>query len=461
MSKRNEKICIGNPSLSVNFSEPGDLRSQSLIVDASTSSSRVAGIVARFSGHPMVLAAIFGLIGLMLLLTGIGRPAKMYFDEGYFVPEARAFLRDIPNPAPSTPPLAKPPLAKLIMAVGMKVAGDNPFGWRIAGAVCGALTIVAVYLWTYLLLRRAGLASLAAGLTLFDNFWFVMSRIATADVFLMVFLVWSLVAYTAALALQVGAGVRRLLFCLSGVLVGLAGACKWNAIDTLAVFVLVSFVLLWVSRRMGADSTRPLAGYARNVEQIGVPVILVGLFVAPLLSYSLAFWPLCRLIHLPFNFHQVAAMNAFMWRFNRTTGINPAIISSWYTWPLNLKPQRVLSYLVGNPVITWSGLLALAVCVRRCWNSISLPEGLVLLLFASNYFQWAVTPQKGLYYYYYYPCVMVLGVSLAVALRGSAIRVVGTRLNLLLLVAAAVVFTRCYGQMAHLEAPWDCMLGCW
>jgi len=44
------------------------------------------------------------------------------------------------------------------------------------------------------------------------------------------------VAYTAAIALDLGAGRRRFLFICAGVLIGLAGACKWNAIDTLAAW---------------------------------------------------------------------------------------------------------------------------------------------------------------------------------------------------------------------------------
>jgi dolichyl-phosphate-mannose--protein O-mannosyl transferase len=347
------------------------------------------------------------------------------------------------------------------MAVGMKAAGDNPLGWRIAGGVCGALAVVGVYLWTFLLLRDSRLASLAALLTLFNNFWFVMSRIATVDVFLVVFLMWSLVANTAALTLDIGARKRRLLFLTSGVLVGLAGACKWNAIDTLAVYILVAFALLWLSRRMPAGSMPALSGYARNIEEIGVPVLLIGLLVVPIASYSLVFWPLCRIIHRSFNIHELAAMNAFMWHFNRTADINPYITSPWYSWPLNLSPQRVLSYLVGNPVITWGGLLALALCVRRMLKAITLPEGLVVLLFAANYLQWSVTPQRGLYYYYYYPSVMILGVTLTVALRSLPERIFGLRISLVLTIAAAVFFGRCYPQMAHLGPPWDCALGCW
>ncbi|HEY6389302.1 MAG TPA: phospholipid carrier-dependent glycosyltransferase, partial [Candidatus Acidoferrum sp.] len=228
-------------------------------------SAKEIPLKAHVLRRPFATAIIFGLATLALLLAGLGTPKAMFFDEAYFVPEARAFIQGIPNPDPQAPPLAKPPLGKLIMAIGMKAAGDNPFGWRIAGAVCGALTVVAVYLWVYLLLQNASLAFLAASLTLFNNFLFVMSRIATVDVFLMVFLMWSLAAYTAALVIDTSAGRRRLLLCSAGVLVGLAGACKWNAIDTLAVFVFVTFAVLCVPRSKFAPQKPSLSGYARNV----------------------------------------------------------------------------------------------------------------------------------------------------------------------------------------------------
>jgi dolichyl-phosphate-mannose-protein mannosyltransferase len=449
------------PASEVSLSQLSTVHPLSVDLGSDIAPSEEAAPKARNYTHPVVMAMLFGLAALALLLPGIGTPPKMYFDEAYFVPEARAFIQGKPNPAPDAPPLAKPPLGKLIMALGMEAAGDNPFGWRIAGVICGALTVVAIYLWSYLLLQDASYASLAAGLALTNNFLFVMSRIATVDVFLLFFLIWSLVAYTAALVLDVGAGKRKFLFCLSGVLVGLAGAVKWNAIDTLGVFFLVTFALLWVSRRKPADSGSSLSPFARSARQIGLPVLLIGLILAPIASYSLAFWPACRIVHRPFSSHELAAMNTFMWHFNRTTVVNPFLISPWYSWPLNLSPMRVFSYLVGNPVITLSGLVALALCLRRFWTSDTLPKGLVLLLFAANYLQWAVTPQKGLYYYYYYPCVIILGVAIAVAARSLPSRVFGLRINFLLLAAAALFFVRCYPQMAHLEAPWDCTFGCW
>jgi len=64
-----------------------------------------------------------------------------------------------------------------------------------------------------------------------------------------------------------------------------------------------------------------------------------------------------------------------------------------------LKTPAVPVLFGGQPGhITWAGLLALVLCLRRFWEAISLPEGLVLLLFAANFLQWTVTPQSGLYY---------------------------------------------------------------
>jgi len=116
---------------------------------------------------------------------------------------------------------------------------------------------------------------------------------------------------------------------------------------------------------------------------------------------------------------------------------------------------------VGNPVVAWGGLAALVFCLRRIWKTVDLPEGLVVLLFAANFFQWAVTPEKGLLYYYYYPAVMILGVAIAVALRSLPRTNFRVRVSLIVLVIAAAVFLWCYPRMAHLEAPWDCALGCW
>ncbi len=98
------------------------------------SSGRDRSWGSHYGRRQLATASLFALVSLAILLPGLGRPKAMFFDEAYFVPEARAFIQGVPNPEPHAPPLAKPPLGKLIMAIGMKTAGDNSFGWRIAGS---------------------------------------------------------------------------------------------------------------------------------------------------------------------------------------------------------------------------------------------------------------------------------------------------------------------------------------
>jgi len=424
--------------------------------------SNEGSIAARVLRRPGITASLFFALGLLIFLPGVSRPVEMHYDEPYFIPEARTFLLRAPNPSTQLPPpLARPPMGKILMAIGMKVAGDNSFGWRISGVVCGALTLPAVYLWVLLLLGDSSLAAFAAGLTLLNHFHFVMSRVGMMDVYLVFFLMWSLATYTAAVVLDVSPGKRKLLMVSSGVLMGLAGSSKWNAVDSLAALIVVSVALLWMARRSPGDPASSLSRCADNMRQIGITGLLLGLVVAPFTSYVLTYWPLCWALRRPFGVHELVAMHQFIWYISTTNISNPFLTSAWYTWPLNISPQRALSYLVGNPVVTWGGLAAFVYCVRRFWKTISLPEGMVLILFAANYLQWVVTPEKGLFYYYYYPSVMILGVAIAVALKSMPTSIFSVRVTLILLVIAAAIFVWCYPRMAYLGPPWDCALGCW
>jgi hypothetical protein len=70
---------------------------------------------------------------------------------------------------------------------------------------------------------------------------------------------------------------------------------------------------------------------------------------------------------------------------------------------------------------------------------------------------------EALVYYYYYLPAMFPGVAIVTVLsRANGPRVFGIRVSVLILVAAAVFsFLYCYPRMMALEAPYDCMFGCW
>ncbi len=387
-------------------------------------------------------AAIF-ILSLSFFLFGIKRPPLYVFDEPLYIVGARSFLHGTENTNPE-----HPPLAKILIAGGMKLAGDNPLGWRLASAICGSLTLAAVFFWTYLLIPDYNLALTSAVLTLVNNFLFVIARVAMLDVFYFAFVMWGLVAFTAAIKLDVSILQRRILLLSSGLMFGIGTACKWNAVVSLAAGALV-FGFLYLRDRY-------------KVRQVGLPTLAVAFVILPIAAYCLAFWPLCHRFHQPFTARVLASMNVFIWRYHVNCPGNPGLDSRWYEWIFRSTPERGMSYLMGNFVVVWGGFLALLVCAWRFCKSPALPEGLLILLYALNLGQWIIIPQQRTVYYYYYPCAMFLSIGLAIVLdRIRNQRVLGVRPILIVIVMASAFFIYCYPRMAALEAPYDCALGCW
>lgn len=386
--------------------------------------------------------AVFA-VALSLLLPGIGRQRHYVFDEFAYVSGARAFLQGGVDTNPE-----HPPLAKILIAGGMKVAGDNPVGWRLTAAICGALTVVAIFCWTYLLAENYQSALTAAAFTLLSNFLFVMARVAMLDVFYFAFVIWGVVAFTAALKMESRTAAKRVLMLLSGVMFGLGAACKWSAVVTLGAVVLAAGIL-----------------YLRRnppIRQVGLATLAVAFVLLPVLAYGSAYWPLCHRFHRPFTLQELASMNVYIWQYHVSCPGNPALDSRWYSWIFRSTPERALSYLMGNFVVVWGGFVALLFCAWRFCRSFSLAEGLITLFYAVNLLQWVIIPQQRTVYYYYYPCTMFLCEALAIVLGWTANRrVLGMRPVLIVLLAASVFFLYCYPRMAALEAPYDCALGCW
>jgi dolichyl-phosphate-mannose-protein mannosyltransferase len=397
-------------------------------------------------------AVLLGLVSFGFFMRDLGNPPDYLLDEVQYVSSAKALLSNSPNPNPEAPPLGK-----LMIAIGIKLLGDTPIGWRVMSAVFGSLTLAGIFLWVHLLVDEFSTALIASILTLFNNFVFVFSRAALMDNFLVGFMVCGLLAFTAALKLNnFGAKSRRILLLCSGAMFGFSCASKWNGVDTLGVVVVVSLLILWAAKRSSNPETRASAAHLRCA---GVPWLVLSFLIVPLLAYSMTFLPLLHSEHRPFSLRELYSANLYIWRFHRAVVGNIFLAVPWYKWPFRVDPLRSLSYLVGNWYVMWAGIAALLLCARRFGRS--LPETLVVLLYAANFLQWIVTPQRYLYYYYYYAAELFLGIAIPLALRQFPKCLFGVRLGTLIVLPALCVFAYCYPRMAHLPQPFDCALGCW
>lgn len=412
----------------------------------------------------VLLTAVFGgLLALLLLEAFVGRPPALCVDELSYVPVARALLHGTVPALPSQlPGWHHPPLGSYLISFGMMIAGDNPAGCRLASIVFGALTVVAVFLWTYLLLRDYRLALTAMLLTAFNNFWFVMSRLAMLDVFCFAFGMWGVVGATAALRMESRVAMRRVCLLFSGVMFGLSAACKWTAIDTAAVMAVMVFALFVGASIPVAMADESFAESVRKARSLGGVTLVLGLVVVPVAAYMVPVLAEFREAHYAVSLKSILHFHAVVYQVSKSFPGIPSIRAPWYSWPLRTSPMRGLSYLLGNFVVMWSGLVALVICAVRLRRGFRLAEAAVVLLYAANLLQWAITPIKTPIYYYYYPAAMFLGPATVVALNGTGTSRVWTeRICFFLVLGAAVFFLYCYPRMACLEAPWDCMFGCW
>ena len=197
----------------------------------------------------------------------------LIFDESYYVNAARVIDRIKPPPSATyhDAPLGKDPnaehpqLAKLIMAGGIELLGDGPWGWRLGSVLFGLGGLVAMYA----LARAAGggrwFAAGAAAVMALDNLALVHGRIGTLDIY-------ALTPMIAACALYL-----RRRFLLAGLALGLGMAMKLVAVYLLPVLLLIEVIAFAVSRPRRGARFRPL------MRRLAPPVVTAGVGIATLL----------------------------------------------------------------------------------------------------------------------------------------------------------------------------------
>lgn len=366
----------------------------------------------------MIAVAIF-LAAHLALLIGLVTPEKLVFDEVHYVPAARQML----GPTLSQPVLnpMHPPLAKEIIAASIATFGDNAFGWRYPATVFGALAIVAIYLCGLALFAAQGPAIAAALIGAFNQMLYVQSRIAMLDIFALGFGLLATAAFMH--------GFRRerphALFALAGALFGLAAACKWSGLFPLGVcVVIVAMVRLMRSWRTLFADARPGDWYRPDLwPDFRAHHVALCFALLPASTYLAAFVPLYGL-----SLSDLIEAQRRIFADNTTTAIaGHTYMSSWPSWPLLARPVWFLFdktaddnvaavVFLGNPLVLWPALLALAVVLRdfivaRRWDAF-----LIAAFYFGPWLAWALLPRTLGFIYYYLPAATAASLALVYVL---------------------------------------------
>ncbi|MCP3730096.1 phospholipid carrier-dependent glycosyltransferase [Sphingomonas sp. MG17] len=364
-----------------------------------------AAMLDRLEERPILLAILIGIAAQLLFTIGLNRPSILNFDEVHYVTAARVLiaLSHAANPE-------HPLLGKSLIALGMLIFGDNPIGWRALSTLAGTATVVGVYVLTLALTRATRPALFAALFTMLGQMVFVQARIGMLDVFMGAFLVCAAVAFVNAMhGTRRGAAMTS--WTVTAALLGASVAVKWAAVPYVA-FAAIAF--LWL-RRGHPDRFGGMPWLTGLAILGGISIPLYFLTFAPAFFYAQNPLTLAKLI--PFQLE--------MWELQTQVLAPHNYQSSWWSWPLMLRPMWYFYepdqgavrgvLLIGNPAILWGGLVAVLAC---WWAGIRQKAGVplaVAILWTFSLGIWAIIPKSLGFFYYYYLSSIILCIVLAVA----------------------------------------------
>jgi dolichyl-phosphate-mannose-protein mannosyltransferase len=380
---------------------------QASFVGSRPFTTQLVAIVLFFSAH-------------FALLIGVTTPDKFVFDEVHYVPAARQMLEPV-MPTLMLNPM-HPPLAKQLIALSIRGLGDDPLGWRYPAVLFGSLAVVAMYLCGLALFGAQGPAIAAALIAFSNQMLFVQSRIAMLDIFALTFGLFGVAAFMH--------GFRQSRphrwFASAGLAFGLAVACKWSGLFGLAtcIVIVATIRLLQSWRTQFADGDaddwyRPNLWPGLRWTHVAACFVII-----PAVVYLATFVPI-----FGWSVPDILEAQRRIFNDNTTSAIaGHTYMSSWPSWPFLVRPvwylfdkigdDRIEAVVfLGNPLVLWPALPALAMTLRDWIVARRADAFLILSFYAGSYLAWAVLPRALSFLYYYLPSAMLASLALVYVLR--------------------------------------------
>ena len=349
-----------------------------------------------------VAPILIALLSLLLRLINLATPKGYIFDEVYYVDGARDFLKYGVEVAGNKPEfIVHPPFGKWLIASGIKIFGDNEFGWRIAVAICGTLLILLFARLVHILFYSPLLTAIGAALMSMDGLELVHSRTALLDLFLTFFVLLAVYLW------------QRERHWWAAISIGLALGTKWSAVYFLAIIALVSLYRVF-SAHSGKNLVKPTL---KKIIQYGLLPVTVytttwtGWFLSTRgwdrqwSSNVIASWWHYHVEILGFHTgltekHSYQA-NPWSWMImGRPT-------SFFYDSPkaCGVKDcaQEVLA--IGTPILWWLGTLAIVVTLGFWLRSLVLKKSdpalnLIFLGISAGYLPWFFFQKRTVFTFY-------------------------------------------------------------
>jgi dolichyl-phosphate-mannose--protein O-mannosyl transferase len=347
---------------------------------------------------PITLITAFA---LLLRLWNLNKPKDYVFDEVYYAKNANSLISHGVelNGAGQGEFIVHPPLGKWLIGLGIKVFGNNEFGWRISAAIVGSAAIVVIYLLALRLFNSIFLASLSASFLALDGLNLVMSRVALLDIFLMFFI---LLATYFLLINQ---------YWLCAIAIGAATGVKWSGAYLIPFFFLISInyvksglakqlliritqfilipILVYLSTWLGwiFSDTGWDRNWAANQGDSVMPDLLRNLW-----HYH------SEILNFHTGLHDAHSYSANPWSWlilGRPT-------SFYYQTPAGCAAKTCASEIlaIGTPLLWWAATISIAVTIGFWLKKRDQINSLILTGVIVTYLPWFFFQNRTMFFFY-------------------------------------------------------------
>ncbi|MSO43087.1 MAG: phospholipid carrier-dependent glycosyltransferase [Candidatus Planktophila sp.] len=353
-----------------------------------------------------MLAAIapmgIAIISLALRLINLSTPKGYVFDEVYYVDGARDFLKYGVEVTGSKPEfIVHPPVGKWLIASGIKIFGDNEFGWRFATAVIGVVLILLFARFVHVLFFSPLLTAMAAALMAMDGMMLVHSRTALLDLSVTFFVLLAVYLW------------HRQRHWYAAIAIGLALGTKWSALYFLILIALVSIYRVFTSYS-GRNLVKPTL--IKSLQYGLIPLLIyISTWTGWFLSKRgwdrqwspniLASWWHYHAEMLGFHTgltekHSYQA-NPWSWLvMGRPT-------SFFYESPQGCSSKKCAQEVLalGTPILWWVGTIAIAVVLGFFFRALATKRfdsslTIVVLGISAGYLPWFFFQQRTVFTFY-------------------------------------------------------------
>ncbi|MDD6309097.1 MAG: glycosyltransferase family 39 protein [Clostridia bacterium] len=373
-----------------------------------------------------------------------------YFDEIYHARTAYEHMHYMQHYETT-----HPPLGKLIISIGIRIFGMNPFGWRIMGNLFGILMLPLMYLFGKKLFKSTFWATTAMLFLCLDCMHFAQTRIATIDTFAVFFILLSY--YFMYLFYEEAEVLPRplalLYLALSGTAFGFAIASKWIGFYAGAGLCVLFFAALFQRVRKN------------NMKELLICGFCILFFVAiPFIIYYISYIPIHIADGADSYWHNFWSYQKHMFQYHAFLQEGHPFSSPWYSWPFMARPiwyygNNSLSVIgkassivcMGNPLLWWASFVAVMYCI--IFKFADRRGFFVSIGYLSQYLPW-IFISRACFIYHYFASLPFAFIALVYCLKQLLENhPYSRRIVILFLIIAGALFLLFYPVIAGMVVP--------